>query len=99
MNVRLKVIYSKFPKTSQLLAIDTLFNEKKDINLIAKTGYGKIMVFYSILALKPDTMTLMIMLLLTLKKDQKLTIKKMQVNSNSCILKNETMTKELVNEI
>ena len=51
--------------------------------LIAKTGYGKSMVFHSVSALKEDTMTLMIMLLLALEEDQKLAIKKMQANSNS----------------
>lgn len=29
----------KTPKASQLLAFDTLFNEEKDVILIAKTGY------------------------------------------------------------
>ena len=29
LKIRLKIIYSKFLKTGQLLAIDTLFNEKK----------------------------------------------------------------------
>ena len=67
--------------------------------LIAKTGYGKSMVFHSVSALKPDTMTLMIMPLLALEEDQKLAIKKMQINSNPCILNGETMTKELLNEI
>ena len=67
--------------------------------LIAKTGYGKSIVFYSVSALKPDTMTLMIMPLLALEKNQKLVIKKMQVNSNLRILNSETMTKELLDEI
>ena len=53
--------------------------------LIAKTGYEKSIVFHSGSALKPDTMTLMIMPLLALEEDRKLTIKKMQVNSNPCI--------------
>ena len=71
LEARSKVIHSKSPKASQLLAIGTLFNEMKDMILIAKTGYEKCIVFYSLLALKPDTMTLMIMLLLGLEKDQK----------------------------
>lgn len=41
LDARLKIIYSKSPKADQLLAIDTLFNEKKDVIFIAKTGYGK----------------------------------------------------------
>lgn len=96
---KLRSIHQKSPKASQLLAINTLFNEKKDVILIFKTGYGKSIVFHSISALKTDTMTLMIMPLLALEEDQKLAIKKMQVNSNSCILNGETMTKELLNEI
>ena len=99
MNARLKVIHLKSPQANQLLAIDMLFNEKKDVIFITKTGHRKSMVFHSILALKPDTTTLMIMRLLALKKDQKLAIKKIQVNNNPCILKDETMTKELVNKI
>lgn len=67
--------------------------------LIAKTGYGKSMVFHSVSALEEDTMTLMIMPLLALEEDQKASIKKMRANSNPCILNGETMTKELLNEI
>ena len=99
LDARLKVIHSKSPKAGQLLAIDTLFNEKKDVILIAKTGYGKSMVFHSVSALKSDTMTLMVMPLLALEEDQKLAIKNMQGNSNPCILNGETMTKELLSEI
>ena len=82
LEARLKVIHSQSLKTDQLLAIDTLFNEKKDVIFIAKTGYGKSMMFYSVLVLKSDIMTLMIMPLLALEEDQKLAIMNMQKNSN-----------------
>lgn len=99
LNARLKVIYSKSLKVNQLQAINKLFNEKKDVIFIAKTGYRKCVIFYSVLALKSDTMTLMIMLLLALKKDQKLAIKKMQINSNLYILNDKTMIKRLLDKI
>ena len=67
--------------------------------LIARTGYKKSMIFHSVSALKEDIMTLMIMPLLALEEDQKSAIKKMQANSNPCILNGELMTKELLNEI
>lgn len=41
----------------------------------------------------------MIMPLLALEENQKLAIKKMQVNSNPCILNDKTMTKDLLNKI
>ena len=99
LEARLRVIHGKTPKAGQLLAIETLFNEEKDVILIAKTGYGKSMVFHSVSALEEDTMTLMIMPLLALEEGQKQAIKKMQANSNPCILNGETMTKTLLNEI
>ena len=79
MEARSKVIHSKSLKAGQLLAIGTLINEKKDTILIAKTGYKKCIVFHFVSVLKPDTMTLMIMLLLGLEKNQKLVINKMQI--------------------
>ena len=79
LKARSKVIHSKSPKAGQLLAIDILFNEKKNMILITKTGYRKSIVYHSVSALKPDTMTLMIMLLLALEDDQKLAINEMQV--------------------
>ena len=69
LEARLKVIHSKSLKAGQLLAIDTLFNEKKDIIFIAKISYGKSMVFYSVSVLEEDTMTLMIMPSLALKEN------------------------------
>ena len=99
LNARLRIIHEKSPKAGQLLAIDTLFNEEKDVILIAKTGYGKSMVFHFVSALEEDTMTLMIMPLLALKEDQKSAVKKMQANSSLCIFNSETMTKNLPNEI
>ena len=95
LEARLRVIHEKTPKAGQLLAIDTLFNEETDVILIAKTGYGKSMVFHSVSALEEDTMTLMIMPLLALE-DQKASIKRMQANINPCILNGETMTKDLL---
>ena len=77
LNARLRIKHEKSPKGGQLLAIDTLLNEMKDVILIAKTGYGKSMVFHSVSALR-DTMTLMIIPLLALEQDQKSAIKKMQ---------------------
>ena len=53
--------------------------KKKDIILIAKIDYRKNKVFYSILLLKLDIMILMIILLLALEKDKKLSINKMLV--------------------
>ena len=41
LETRLKVIYFKFSKASQLLAINILFNEKKDIVFRAKINYEK----------------------------------------------------------
>ena len=61
LNARLQIIHQKTPKSGQLTAIDTLFNEEKDVILIAKIRYERSMVFYSILALKEDTITLIIM--------------------------------------
>ena len=49
LEVRLKVIQLKSLKAGQLLAIDILFNEKKDMILIAKTIYEKSILFYSVL--------------------------------------------------
>ena len=61
LDARLRIIHQKTPKSGQLTATDTLFNEEKDVILIAKIGYGKSMVFHSILALQEGTITLMIM--------------------------------------
>ena len=44
LNARLRIIHEKSPKAGQLLAIDILFNENKDVIHIAKTGYGESMV-------------------------------------------------------
>ena len=79
LEARSKIEHSKSSKAGQLLAIDALINKKKDKIFIAKTGYRKSIVYHSVLALKPDTMTLMIMLLLALEEDQKLAINEMQV--------------------
>ena len=51
LDEKLTVIHQKNPKPGQLMAIDTLFNEEKDVILQAKTGYGKSMVFHSVSAL------------------------------------------------
>lgn len=99
MDARLRIIHGKSPKKSQLLAIETLFTEEKDVILIAKMGYGKSIVFHSVSALQEDTMTLMIMLLLALEKDQKAAIQKMIADSNLCILNSKIMTKTLLNKI
>ena len=55
LNARFKVIHEKTPKAGQLLAIDPLFNEKKDVIFIAQTGYRKSMVFDFVSALKGNT--------------------------------------------
>lgn len=60
LDARLRIIHQKTPKFGQLKAIDTLFNEEKDVILIAKTGYGKNVVFHSILALEEGIITMMI---------------------------------------
>ena len=99
MEARLRVIYEKISKAGQLLAIETLFTEKSDVILIAKTGYRKSIVFHSVLMLKKDTMTLMIISLLALEEDQTAVIKRMQADSNPCILNEETMTKDLLDKI
>ena len=99
LEARLRAIHGKTPKAGQILAIETLFTEERDVILIAKTGYGKSMVFHSVSTLDEDTMTLMIMPLLALERDQKQAIKKMQASSNPCILNGETTTKDLLNEI
>ena len=79
LDTRLKIINSKSLKANQFLTIDTLFNKKKNIIFIAKTGYEKSMMFYSVLKLELNTMILIIMLLLMLKKNQNLVINKMQI--------------------
>ena len=99
LDARLRIIHAKSPKAGQQLAIETLFNKEKDVILIAKMSYEKSMVFHSVLALRKDTMTLMIMPLLALEQNQKSVIKKMQASSNSCILNGKLMVKELLNEI
>lgn len=71
LDARLRIIHAKSPKAGQLLAIETLFNEEKDVILIARTGYKKSMIFHSVSALKEDIMTLMIMPLLALEENQK----------------------------
>ena len=99
LEVKLRAIHGKTPKAGQVLAIETLFTEEKDVILIAKTGYGKSMMFHSVLILKEDIITLMIMPLLALKNIQKQAIKKMQANSNLYILNSKTMMKNLLNKI
>lgn len=95
----MKIIHGKSPKDDQLLAIKTLFAKEKDVILIAKTGYGTNMVFYSVLALQKDTMTLIIMPLLMLKENQKAAIQKINADSNPYILNGKIMTKTLLNKI
>ena len=95
LDARLEIIHQMTPKSGQLTAIDALFKEEKDVILIAKTGYGKSMVFHSISALQEGTITLMIMPLLALEEDQKLSIKKMHTSSSPCIVNGETMSEEI----
>ena len=95
LDAKLQTIHQKTPKSGQMTAIDALFNEEKDVILIAKTGYGKSMVFHSISALQEGTITLMIMPLLALEEDQKLSIKKMHTSSSPCIVDEETMSEEI----
>ena len=61
LDARLRIIHQKTPKSGHLTAIDTLFNEEKDVILIAKIEYGKSMVYHSISALQEGTITWMIM--------------------------------------
>lgn len=99
LDTSLRIIHQNSPKAGQFAAVDTLFNEEKDIIFIARMRYGKSMGFRSVSALQENAITLMIRPLLALEEDQKSALRKMQTSSNPCIVNKETMTKDLLSEI
>ena len=90
LELRLNNIHGYAAKPGQLEAIRCLL-EGRDVLLSAKMGYGKSMILYSQSALKPDTISLLIMPLNTLEVDQANAIKKMHAEVSPCILNAETM--------
>ena len=58
------------PRPEQVEAIKTLAIDQKDLILIARTGWGKSMVFQSIPALRKGGIALMLMPLNMLEEDQ-----------------------------
>ena len=97
---KLKNIHGYAVKTGQLRAVRCLL-KGQDVPLLAKTGYGKSMVFYLQSALKPDTISLLIMPLNALEVDQANAITKINAEVSPYILNADTMrdNAELLNRI
>ena len=96
-------MYGYKPQPGQLEVVKAIVEGNNDVVLIAKTGYGKSMVFHSIPALVKDTVAVILMPLNALQDDQIDSIRKLKVDSNTymnpCVLNGETKTPELLKAI
>ena len=83
--------------------MNAIVEGNKDVILIAKTGYGKSMVFHSIPALVKNTVAVILMPLNALQDDQIDSIRKLKIDSNThmnpCVLNGETKTPALLKAI
>ena len=97
----LQQLYDRAPKPGQLQAVERLI-ANEDTIFIAKTGYGKSMIFHSVSALCPGSIALIIMPLNALQMDQIDDIKRLTVKGYSmkpCVLNSNTMTDTLLKHI
>ena len=93
---RLEEMHGYKPQPGQLEVVNAIVEGNKDVILIAKTGYGKSMVFHSIPALVKNTVAVILMPLNALQDDQIDSIRKLKIDSNThmnpCVLNGETKT-------
>ena len=72
------------PRPEQVEAIKTLAIDQKDLILIARTGWGKSMIFQSIPALRKGKIALMLMPLNLLEEDQVCNVPPCSRRSQGC---------------
>jgi hypothetical protein len=100
----LREIFEYDSKEKQLNVVHTLRVKKQDVMLIAKTKYEKSMIFHFISLFKFNSITLMIMSLNALEKDQVSIIERLENVNNlicdrSCVYNSKTSSSRLLKEI
>ena len=96
--VRLKNLHNYESKSKQLKTISYFLNEK-NVVLSTKTNYEKNIILYSAFVLNIDSVFLIIYSLNVLKIDQNKIISNINVFVNFCILNDDILINELLNQI
>ena len=99
---RLERIHGYKPRPGQLEVIKAIDEDEKDVVLIAKTGYGKSMIFHSIPMLGKGKIALILMPLNALQDDQLESIRQLNnggIPAKPCVVNSKTKTPALLKAI
>ena len=98
LRARLQELHGFVPRDEQVKAIDTLINARQDLILIAKTGWGKSLIFQSVPCLIKNSICLMIIPLNLLEEDQAQCMRELK-GCKPCVLNGETNSAALRSDI
>jgi hypothetical protein len=93
----IRLLYPYFPRDGQRDALYHLIYRKRDLILIAKTSFGKSMILQAVSVLVDKSITIVILPLDQIGKEQQQYIK--EIGGKPCFLNADNINKELLREI